>query len=464
MFKKHILSFSLCLVTASQAIAGGLVTNSNQSASFLRNPARDAVIDIDGVYTNPAGISFMPLGFHLGFTLQHPEQERNITTTFPTLARNINHFGESTRKFHGQASAPIVPSFQAAYVWKRWTAMASFAFSGGGGKCEFDDGIGSIESIFSLLPSFAQMKDIPAAGYSLNSFMKGRQYYLGIQLGAGYKINDHLAVSAGLRSVIGTATYTGYVKDIALYAADGTQLPQAVLGGIMQAMGDPTGTGEIDMTTDQSCIGWTPVIGIDWRINDHWNIAAKYEFRTKMSLKNTSTMNDFARSQPTLDKFNDKKNEKVRDDIPTTITFGAQYSPISTVRINGGFHFYDDCNAKKFNNEEELIDRGTVEFLLGAEWDATKWLTVSGGWQNTSYGLSDEYMQDMSFNCSSNMLALGVRLKASEKISVDLGYMHNFYKDRTVETKSNIAGIELAKKDVYERTNAVFAIGVNMDF
>ncbi|WP_254555305.1 hypothetical protein, partial [Salmonella enterica] len=62
-------------------------------ASFLRNPARDAVIDIDGVYTNPAGISFMPLGFHLGVTLQHPEQERNITTTFPTLAQNINHLG-----------------------------------------------------------------------------------------------------------------------------------------------------------------------------------------------------------------------------------------------------------------------------------------------------------------------------------------------------------------------------------
>ena len=33
--------------------AGGLLTNTNQNVSFLRNPARDAAIGIDGVYSNP---------------------------------------------------------------------------------------------------------------------------------------------------------------------------------------------------------------------------------------------------------------------------------------------------------------------------------------------------------------------------------------------------------------------------
>ena len=64
--KKLFYSVVLFAVCSSEAMAGGLVTNSNQSASFLRNPARDAVIDIDGVYTNPAGVCFMPNGFHLG--------------------------------------------------------------------------------------------------------------------------------------------------------------------------------------------------------------------------------------------------------------------------------------------------------------------------------------------------------------------------------------------------------------
>ena len=451
-----IKSFAVVLLSSPvlNAMAGGLVTNSNQSASFLRNPARDAVIDIDGVYTNPAGVSFMKDGFHLGLTIQHPEQQRNVTTTFPTLGYNTQYAGQQTRTYNGQASAPVVPSVQAAYVKDRWTFMGSFAFTGGGGKCEFDNGIGSIETAYSLLlmQQMAQqgLTDY-YSGYSMDAFMKGRQYYYGIQLGAGYKVTDNFSVAVGLRAVIGDATYSGYVRNINIY----TSLPN------MPQI--PLSSAEIDMTTDQTGLGWTPIVSADWRINDHWNIAAKYEFRTKMSLKNKSTMNDFARQQAVLDKFNDEKTERVRDDVPGTLAVGVQYSPVKALRINGGFHFYDDCNAQKYADEQKLIDHGTVEYLLGAEYDVNHWLTVSAGWQNTNYGLSDEYMQDMSFNCSSNMMAMGVRIKASDKVSVDLGYMHNFYKDRTVETP-NYQGTSYTKSDVYSRKNYVFAAGVNIDF
>ena len=56
--------------TVSTAHAGGILTNTNQSIDFLRNPARDAAIGLDGVYSNPAGVAFMPEGFHLGFNWQ----------------------------------------------------------------------------------------------------------------------------------------------------------------------------------------------------------------------------------------------------------------------------------------------------------------------------------------------------------------------------------------------------------
>ena len=148
--KKIIYSAVLFAICSSEAMAGGLVTNSNQSASFLRNPARDAVIDIDGVYTNPAGVCFMPNGFHLGLTGQHPEQQRIATTTFKPLALNQNHLGEATRTYKGKASAPIVPSFQAAYVMDKWTLSASMAVTGGGGKCTFDNGTGSLETLCAL--------------------------------------------------------------------------------------------------------------------------------------------------------------------------------------------------------------------------------------------------------------------------------------------------------------------------
>ena len=461
--KRFFYSALFLLGTSVSVLAGGLVTNSNQSASFLRNPARDGVIDIDGVYTNPAGVCFLPAGFHLGLTIQHPEQQRNVTTTFPTLALNSNHLGESTRLYKGQASAPVVPSFQAAYVMDKWTFSASFAFSGGGGKCEFDNGIGSIESVLSLVPASVAKQmgyGIGTYTYAMDSYMKGRQYYYGLQLGAGYKINEHVAVFGGLRAIIGDATYSGYVRNIKFASADNTATAPYT-AGVVNAVNAQL--GDIEMTTDQSCVGWTPVIGVDWHINEHWNLAAKYEFRTKMNLKNSSDMNDMARSQSALDKFNDQKTQYVRDDIPGTLGIGVQYTPVDGVRINGGFHFYDDCNAKKYNDEQKLIDSGTREFLLGAEWDVTKLLTVSAGWQNTHYSLSDAYMQDMSYNCSSNLIGLGVRLNVSEKVSVDLGYMHNFYDKRTV-ANDNYMNTGLSKTDVYERKNDVVAVGVNLNF
>ena len=46
--KKSILTAALALSAATAAQAGGYLTNTNQSVSFLRNPARDAAIAIDG--------------------------------------------------------------------------------------------------------------------------------------------------------------------------------------------------------------------------------------------------------------------------------------------------------------------------------------------------------------------------------------------------------------------------------
>ncbi|MBQ7191655.1 MAG: hypothetical protein IJS00_02140 [Paludibacteraceae bacterium] len=50
-------------------MAGGLVTNTNMSAAYLRNPAREGAIDIDGVYFNPAGTAFLTNGVHIGVSI-----------------------------------------------------------------------------------------------------------------------------------------------------------------------------------------------------------------------------------------------------------------------------------------------------------------------------------------------------------------------------------------------------------
>ena len=52
--------------------------------------------------------------------------------------------------------------------------------------------------------------------YSLDSYMRGRQYYYGFQIGAAYKITDNLSAFVGGRLVYATTNYYGYVKNISV--------------------------------------------------------------------------------------------------------------------------------------------------------------------------------------------------------------------------------------------------------
>ena len=86
MNKSKFAATLLALVACLPAIAGGIITNTNQSINFLRNPARDAAIGIDGVYSNPAGVAFLPQGFHLSLNWQYAKQTRDVVADNPLFA------------------------------------------------------------------------------------------------------------------------------------------------------------------------------------------------------------------------------------------------------------------------------------------------------------------------------------------------------------------------------------------
>ena len=116
-FKKTILAAAVMCGAASNANAGGIITNTNQSVSFLRNPAREAAIGIDGVYSNPAGVMFMNEGFHIGLNWQCGWQTRTVETTSPYLGHTlkaVNGLAEiPTKRYRGHAS--VIPSFTSPY-------------------------------------------------------------------------------------------------------------------------------------------------------------------------------------------------------------------------------------------------------------------------------------------------------------------------------------------------------------
>ena len=89
--------------------------------------------------------------------------------------------------------------------------------------------------------------------------MKGRQYYFGLTLGANYKFTDNLAGYLGLRGIYATCNYNGYVQDVTY----------TVAGNTTEANRD------LALNCDQTGGSVTPILGLDYRINKHWNLAAK---------------------------------------------------------------------------------------------------------------------------------------------------------------------------------------------
>lgn len=503
--KLALVAFSL-VFAGNSVEAGGLLTNTNQNISFLRNPARDAAIGIDGVYSNPAGVVFLDNGFHLSLNIQNAHQTRTIETGFPLFVNNYNNPGQQIHKFKGNANAPVIPSIQAAYNKGDWSFQFGFAVVGGGGKCEYDNGLGSFEQIVSAFPytqvggsSAMDLMNQLYAGlgminpalanhkmgnkYSYDTFMRGRQYYYGFTFGAARKLTDNLSVYGGLRMLYGSSNYYGYVKNIhvehiengnsSMVNASQHFTEQAALfnqaAGALEAAGMPeqaaqlkqgatlstalaTGTQDIELNCDQTGWGVAPIIGVDYKTGN-LNLAAKYEFKTRMRLKNKAANSLSAAGIPMLGKFADGK--KVAEDSPALLTVGALYSVIPSVRVMAGWHHYFDVDTEQWT-KDQLSD--TNEYLFGAEWDINKMFTVSAGGQRTKYGNKDAGMNDISFNVNSYSYGLGVAVNVTDKITVNAAYFQTLYDDYDMKNEATNT------TNSFTRTNRVIGVGVDLKF
>ena len=132
MTKKSIIIAALAVASFADVNAGGILTNTNQNVSFLRNPAREGAIAIDGVYSNPAGVALMGEGKYVSINWQAAWQTRTINTTNPVFQLSKDFNGQP-QKYEGTAEAPFVPSVQAAYYTGKWSFQFNFSVTGGGG-------------------------------------------------------------------------------------------------------------------------------------------------------------------------------------------------------------------------------------------------------------------------------------------------------------------------------------------
>jgi len=214
--KKTIFTIFSFILVAQIAFAGGIVTNTNQSASWVRMMARDASVDVDAVFFNPAGLTHLDDGFYFQLNSQTVSQTRTVTSTFPGL---------NNSKYTGETFVPFLPTAFAVYKKGNLAISGGFTVIGGGGSAKFDNGLPDFEYQLTGLPTaLAGLKqigdqagvDLSVNGYSVKSSITGSSTYLGFQGAVSYKINEMISVALGARYVSASNKYEGSITDISV--------------------------------------------------------------------------------------------------------------------------------------------------------------------------------------------------------------------------------------------------------
>ena len=438
--KKSLLLIVTALSLTTVAFAGGLMTNTNYHIAFDRMMARGATFDIDAAYSNPAGLAWGYEGWQLSLNFQKPWQYRNIEV--------------NGTKYEGKASAPIVPALFASYKKDRWALSTMIGIVGSGGFVEYKQGVPMFNM---LLQGMLAQNGINPGQYTLNSEMKGKQYIYGGQLNFTYRLTDFLSAAVGLRANYYDGYYRGHVR--------AENHPQ--LGELAKLLLD----------VDQKGWGFTPIVSLNFH-QGGFTLAARYEFRTKMSTENSTNVLDaglgtnliamIAQDPAAQAKMTALSTQlsgytapyadgaTTRYDMPALLSVAAGYAFTDKLRATLEYHFFDDKNAKMSGDRQKELTRGTHEILAGVEYDINEKFTVSIGGQRTDYGLSDGYQQNTSFACDSYSIGLGGAWNITEKLRLNAGYFISLYSDYEKPTSYGI--------EIYSRTNNVVGLGVDYKF
>ena len=451
--KKIAVLIAGAFLLANFAYAGGILTNTNQSAQFVRMLSRNASTDLDAVYFNPAGLTQLDNGFYFGLHNQSIFQNRTINSGFPYLNDSI---------YKGEVLAPVFPSAFAVYKLNNWAFSAGFGPNGGGGSAKYNKGLPSFEKLISSIPAGLTNSGISTTEYSSNIQFEGSSVFWGAQLNGSYAINDVISVSAGVRVIMANNTYNGYLKDIKInpnqpafgadyngqmvpateFFADGNNFMKgmatnstAVSTGLTNAI-----SGGTPPTTPLSALPPATVSAVTQLLGAAGISATGMNVGTAAATL-TAVAAGFNATAATMETNSIATADKTVDTKQT----GTGFTPIVGIdihldKLNIGLKYEHQTVLKLTNatvvdgtglfpdGEESRSDLPSV-IAAGADYLATDKLKVSGSFtmfldKNVGWG-GNVYKQERTIDNNFVELAFGLEYKLTDNFALSAGYMNS---------------------------------------
>jgi long-chain fatty acid transport protein len=484
---RKILTFICAAMITGSLFAGGLVTNTNQSAMYTRLQNRNASTEIDAVYFNPAGLTKLEDGFHLSINNQFIQQTQTIGNSYNYLS------GTKPREYVGKVSAPIYPGVYLALNKGRFSVSGGFNVIGGGGGAKFDTGLPGFEMpISDLVPGLSsQLNQIDQAifgatgtdpgfknisGYSADIFFEGSSVYFGYQANVAFEINEMISAAVGGRLISAKNTYSGYIKNAEIgapVAYGGSQAPGDYLRFIAGVPGMDAGTadllngtaGYLDVATNVEAdaemkgLGFTPIISVNISPDDNFNLALRYEFKTKLNLKTTVLDNK--------DGGIFIQDSVAVADMPAQLSIGANFKPLERLMLSGSFNYYLDKKVD-YDGQEDVevsqIDKNFIEFGLGAEYSVNDKLRLSAGWVTTKTGVNSNYQSEMGYSTNTNSFGAGIGYRITPMLDLNIGGQYTLYDEDSKDFNHYLGIIPINVTETYNKETWLIGVGLNFYF
>ncbi|MDH4196211.1 MAG: hypothetical protein OEW05_02265, partial [Candidatus Aminicenantes bacterium] len=442
------------------SVQASILTNTNQSAMFIRLLSRNASTDIDAVYFNPAGLTHLRDGWHFSLSSQTIFQEKTITNDYLLL---------NEREYVGKVNVPIFPNAYAVYKKNRLAVSFGFGPNAGGGSADFSHGLPAFETPISALPLLLTSAGLPTTAYAADINFEGSSVFFGFQFNLSYALSDMVSIAAGARYISASNTYEGEIKNIMINPRHPLLNPTGAMVSAPAFFGKlgpafayyAAATADMAVDAKQTGSGFTPILSLNLRPLENLNLAVRYEFKTKLTLKNDTTTDDVGLFP---------NGWETESDMPAILGLGAEYGLTPGLRASLSFHYWfdKDVNWDAASTPEEvpfsgrnLIDHNSWDLGFGLEYEVSSKFRLSGGFLHTEIGVNNDYQTDLRHELSSNAVGLGGRVTLSDKISFDIAALNVWYADASKSIPYPPLG---SFTETYKRTSVSIAVGVNVGF
>ncbi len=376
--KKNFLLIPAVIIFAALPCALFAVgeTATTQSVLYLATAGnRNATLDADAAFFNPAGIAFIDEGAVLCML----GNQMILQTKKITDAASADE-----KEYEGDVTSYVFPTAAAAIRAGRIGYFFHFGPYGGAGTGDFKDGTPG------------------SAGMSI----KMQPLIIGCSLGAAYRLTDSIGLAAG-------AKYFYADKKVELSDNSGTFSSEA------------TGSG------------FGLVAGIDIKPDEKLNISLQYMWNSKLEVTN-ETKKEGAGLPALAGEAYFPDGGKTRAQLPMLATLGISYAviPELTIELNCLLYFEwlnnlgkvepDPLGTSKDAAGDDISDHYGPGFEagIGIEYAAIPGrLTINTGWMYGRNGQKQAVIDEFSYYQDYHQLGIGGTAEITDQIGIMAGYM-----------------------------------------